>query len=576
MAAVQRSPRSCLLAFALVAAACAPEGCAVEAPSAPLVEEERVYGAVQMHLSPTGLHAGALELVPGLTSMMPSRLYVVVPASQVSIDGVDVALCENGCRLTAALGEPTVDRAPPSQALLTFPASVEGTLRLSGAVSCQLDLTASLSGIAEAAFGPDSVTHNLGARLRSITLPIQTSTLTLTPSGCPDGLDLGPVADALIAARAQLEQALLADARPGFEQAFCLPCETYSAGCPEGSTCEADGYCHDGAGECLFFPIGILGSADLAGELPIFHGPIRGELQVVAGQRESGEANPLIDANLGIVFRLYGGVEAVDALSPCVPSGLSALREPAGIDLAGEASRIEELSGGYHVAFALTEPFLTRLAESFYARGGLCLSVDRSLSPALTADSLITLLPSLELFAPRGAPALIDIRAKAPPRVSIGRGELATVDGKRVLVSPHATLVVDPLEISVYTVVEERLARLLAVEAEVSVPLGIDLVGAGQAQRLVPVLGSMADAVRNLRVTYNPILAESDETIVSVITALVGFAQLAFDGGMEGFGLEPVNGIGFEVLAARGVLQRPEGDHEALGIFLNFVAAPAP
>ncbi|MGI5865575.1 MAG: hypothetical protein ACOX6T_26435, partial [Myxococcales bacterium] len=492
MAAVNPSPRPCLLAMALVAGACVPEGCAVEPPSAPLVEEERVYGAVQMYLSPTGLQAGALELVPGLTSAMPSRLDITVPSSQVSIGGVDATLCENGCALTANLGYPWVDGAPPAQARISFPAFVEGTLSLSGAIGCSLELAASLAGTAEAAFGPDSVTRNLGARLKSITVPIQASDLTLTPVGCPDGLDLGAVADALIGAGAQLEQRLLADARAGFEQAFCLPCETYSAGCPGGSSCGVDGYCRDGGTECLFFPIGILGSADIARGIPVFNGPIRGELQVVAGQRESAEANPLVDANKGIVFRLYGGVEAVEGLSPCVPSGTSPLREPVAIDLAAEATQIEELAGGFHLAFAFTEPFLTRLAEAFYARGGLCLTADREITPALSADSLITLLPSLELFAPRGAPALIDIRAKAPPRVLIGRGEFAMVDGKRVLVEPHATLVVNPLEISVYTVIEERLTRVLAVEAEVRVPFGLDLVGAGLAQQLVPVLGSMA------------------------------------------------------------------------------------
>jgi hypothetical protein len=562
-----------LVTLAFFGAACAPQGCeSIEQPSRPLPEAQRIYGGVQAHLTSEGFQAGAFALAPGLTSALPESIPITLPTTQVSLSGADLTVCPYGCALSIELGATSLDLAPPSSVLVFGPASIHGSLELSGTVACEVGISGSVTLAAEAAFGPDSITHNLGARLARVSIPVAPDDLQLSSQDCPAGLDLSAVAQAIVDQRAVLEQDALAIAAPRFELLFAMPCETYGAGCPESSTCADDGYCRDSEGAALFSPIGVLGALDPARELPLYRASARTESQIVAGQLESGEANPLIDTGMGLTFRMYGGAMPPETSPACVPGGMGPIRPAPFVDVESEASRLAAeapaLAGGYHLGIALTEPLLSRLLEGFYANGGFCLSADRALSPVLTAGTLTGLLPSLSLFSDSSTPAVLDIRAKAAPRAVIGSGAQD---------EPLLTVVLEPLELSIYTEIEERFVRVLAVEARVAIPIGVEVASDGQgAAQLKPVIGSMAQAVTDVRVTSNPILAESDEAISAAIASLLGLADVALAGQLPSFALDPVNGIGFEPLALRGIAADGAGGFQAIGAFFNLVPVAAP
>jgi hypothetical protein len=544
-------------------------------PPAPLPESERVYDGLQVKVTPKGFDAGAGRIASALTSIVPRYVSVTIPSTPIKSGALDALLCKNDCTLSVNLSQVSVDRDTPNKLVFTAVASVSGWLSLSGSVSCSAQASAGINVALDVTVATDGLTKHLGGEILAVRAPIQAGDFSITGTGCGTA-DLAPIAAALAKHAATLEKELKSRAATSAESLLCLACDAYSSGCPAGSTCDAY-RCRLPSGSCLYYPQGPFGVAQLNKfTLGIYRESTDFEMHLVAGQKETTVADPLVDPGLAANFRFFGGVVPPAELPACVVPATVQAGQPKRIEMEIEAQKLAgkepRLASGFHVGAALTESLLTRIVQGLYLSGGFCIEVGPSFTPLLSADTLATILPSIATIADKGAPALITIRAKKPPRMVVGSGEfLADGSGKKSLDKPLVTLAFDTLELSVYSVVAGRTTRLFAVEADSRLPLGIDFApsATGEAQ-ILPVLGSLEGLAHNVRITSHELLAEDAAALASAVKAMVGLAQPAFASQLPVYQIPPLGGVKLEVLAVRGVSARAAPDeYDAVGIFAN-------
>ncbi len=557
--------------------ACAPPSCfgCLQPPAAPLTEAQKVYDGIQFHATPAGLAAGAGQAASLVVGVAPKSLAFDIPPTTVAAGTINAVLCPAHCLITGTPGGLSMSVSAPASLDLSAPATLSGTLTLQGTPSCSATATLTTTAQISLALATDTTTHDLGAWVSGAMVSFSASDVSF-PSGSCGGADLTPVANALVAQSSALGTALASTAATNAAGIFCMPCSAYTAGCPGTSTCSGTPQaCRDSSGQCLFGPSGPSGVANLSGFTVVTSTRPTVEWQVAAGQAQSTTADPVVGTSGDLSIRYWGG-SPNDAVADCVPGPIPPPDPAVRIDFDAEASALASsvpaLANGYHLGVALAAPFLTDVLRGVYAGGGLCLAIDSRFTSLLSAQSLAAVLPSIGLLSAKDSPAMLTFRPKSPPDVRVGAGEIGTdANGNPVLVSPHLTLDLNDLEVSIATVVDDRYARLVALIAQAQLPLGVEIVPDPTGKPVIePVLGDLRNLALNASVSGTSLLAESDADIVTATTTLLSVAQSALAGRIGTFSFPSLGNVNLDVLAIHGVSPiAGTADYNALGLFAN-------
>lgn len=566
-------------ALAVAAAGCAPSACfsCLQPPAAPLPESQRVYDGIQFHATTAGIAAGAGRLATSFTDVMPPSVVFDVSPTPIAKGGITATLCPQRCSLSGSVGALSMAVKAPDQFVLSAPLTMAGMLVLQGSPTCDATVAIATTGTVTTTFAVDPLTRHLGAEVASAAAPFATTDASFVAPGC-GGVDLSPVAEALVAQAGAVNAALLRGAATRAEAGFCLSCTAYAGGCPAASSCAGTpSYCRDSGGKCLYRPLGPVGIARLGAAFTAFFASPDAffELHLAPGQKQPASLDPPVTAAGELDLR-YVGAAATGTVDRCVPGPVPPPGPVARIDFDGAAAAlaaaVPALANGYHVALAVTEPLLTQALRGFYAGGGMCFAFDQRVTRLLSAESLGVVLPSVGLLAPKTAPAMVSVRAKKPPRVEVGAGETAPDgQGGKKLVKPHLTLVVDDLEIAVTAAVEDRQARLFAVIAQARLGLGMEVVPDRFGKpALEPVVGDLRELTAGARVTHRDLVAEPNDQVVAAVQVLLALAQSVLAGQLVTFSLPGLGGMEFDVLAVKGIGPRPlTSTYEAIGLFAN-------
>ncbi|MDX9720233.1 MAG: hypothetical protein RBU37_05775 [Myxococcota bacterium] len=302
-------------------------------------------------------------------------------------------------------------------------------------------------------------------------------------------------------------------------------CQQCAAGCPADATCNNDtGFC-ERDGSCVPIPLGTEGRVDIMQLLASLAGGAGG-LPSGADLYYSLFAANYADAlREGISLAMQTGTTSES--HSCVPYQEPPSAEPVtrSVELEADLSPSQE---PYDTAVGISERFLEHAFWAVYNSGAICLEVDSQAFPELSSAALGFLLPSLSrLTENQVRPVLIKLSPKQAPTVTISRGEISVDEnGTPTLLEPLIMLELHNLDIDIMLFAYDRFARILTVNADVDLPLGLMMT---PDNALLPVLGDLENAITRLEVRNAELVAEPASNIEALLPTLIaGFLpQLA-------------------------------------------------
>ena len=325
---------------------------------------------------------------------------------------------------------------------------------------------------------------------------------------------------------------------------FCEPCGALGqATCPTGSTCSS-GTCTDNQNPeaCVPRLLGIEGRATLASFVQSFGVPPDAQMDLSIGLGSSA------NVNAGLNLGMRGGVLA-SARNACVPS----LPTPSVPTVPVPQFDAEAPPGasGYHMALGLSQPFLSQALFQAQQSGALCLNMTTASLGMLNTGLIKTFLPSLGQLATRDgldAPMQISLRPGAPPSIDVGAGTVDPVSGKAL--APLITLKMPKLSIDFYAQIDDRLARLFTLTADVSMPLSMSITG---CSGLSPAFGDLQQVITNVSVTNSELLAEDPTLLGDLVPLAMGMAQPAIASLIKPISLPNFGNFKLQLNAATGI-----------------------
>lgn len=266
------------------------------------------------------------------------------------------------------------------------------------------------------------------------------------------------------------------------------------------------------------------------------------ELELAFGAGGSVASSPQ-----GTTIGLRGGLREVRP-APCV----APRNRPAPMMLPLPNFDADAPTTGYDVALSLSQQVMSDALYRVQQSGALCLELGSESVAQLESGVLATLLPSLALYTEnKSVPLRVVVRPVNPPTVVVGEGTLDMNGQPR---DPLLLLDWPQLELDVYALVEERYTRLFTIQADLKLPFALDVQGCDQ---LRPVVGNLMNAIQNVSVKNNELLAESPAALTNLVPSLLSLVEPQLARGLPSFALPDLQGFPFRVklVRARGVGQ---------------------
>ncbi|MBI5493798.1 MAG: hypothetical protein HY904_02160 [Deltaproteobacteria bacterium] len=464
--------------------------------------------------------------------------------------------------------------------------------RLSGNTS--LPLTKTVTGTL--AVGRDARTDRMTLGVASLDIPIQGSDLAVERESGDEiecaVLDFDFVKDLLVG---QLKGQIVDAARNAIDgvleplttQACDPDLTTYQ--CPrlangEQTVCvRSDKKCHfaSGAQEPIPGLLGMEGSLDLSGAMPdLLTLPGSVQFTTYAGGTRASGTTSVYTAAGGLNVGLVGG-----AMAPQNPCVAPRNRSTSTIADFTWQSTVAPASGGpalpYHAGFVIHERLMEELLGEAYGGGLLCQELS-SRKIGLINSGLIGLLLGEgttvgELtMESRARPVIMELHPRGIPEAQYGLGTTALDPNdptRTILDEPLLTLFVPDLDIDMYTLVDDRYIRLITLQLDLRIGLGLEI----NQQNQVHLIADPVDRwMTNVRVRNADILNQTPEAIAQAVPELLGafLPQFApsldqvFDlPAMSGFVLDQVRFVGQKATGTNTAYDKPR--YEFLGIFSN-------
>ncbi len=340
----------------------------------------------------------------------------------------------------------------------------------------------------------------------------------------------------------QLTASLKTQITKALSEANCAPCGPMGQ-CPTvgtaTSTCEIDaGVCRDTmTDKCVPALIGLEGRLEVGQALGALGAPVDSAIELSLGAGGSAAAT-----TTGLTVGLRGGAKEI-AVASCV----APLTRPAPMMLPLPDFDLDA-PAPFDVGLSVSGQMISEILFRAQQSGALCLELGTDTVSALESGLLSTLLPSLGLLTDgKNVPLRVVIRPVHPPTAVVGEG---TVDADGKPLAPLLRLDWRGLEIDVYALLDDRLARLFTVSADLSLPLGLTLDG---CSGVTPVVGSLMGAVTNVSVKNSETLAEPLTVLQNLVPSLLTLAEPSLAQGLTAFTIPAFSGFQLKLLGARGL-----------------------
>lgn len=468
-----------------------------------------------------------LSFAPRAPDILEARLTATVQTGRLPIASTSAnsALCLFSGRAQFTVDLDTARAAPPSTDLL---------IDVRFAIDTRWDKLLSLE-VAQV--------RNAQACSGSVAPPdcIDPNDMEILNEGCGtlNIANLGSVKSLLVN---QLATSLRTQITEALAEANCATCAAGTP-CPSAgtatSTCAVDaGVCLDDmTGECVPRLQGTEGRLDLAQTLGALGTPAGAALTLSLGAGGGATASAA-----GLTVGLRGGAQEVavaDCVAPATRPLPPALPLP---DLDADAP------GPYDVGVTVSQQLLSEFLFRAQQSGALCMELGAETVASLESSLLSTLLPSLgALTGKQNVPLRVVIRPVHPPTATVGAG---TVDAMGQPLDPLLRLDWRGLELDVYALLEERMARLFTVGLDLSLPLSLTPDG---CSGVVPAVGSLTAAVTNVAISNNELLAEPLDVLQGLVPSLLALAEPSLAQGFPALTLPTFDQYQLKLVAARGV-----------------------
>ncbi|MFT3709264.1 MAG: hypothetical protein QM817_16615 [Archangium sp.] len=350
----------------------------------------------------------------------------------------------------------------------------------------------------------------------------------------------------------------------------CWPC-TGNADCPRTtdgsnmpSTCDtAAGVCKLGS-TCVPRFLGVEGKVGLGSLLGAFGAPANAELELSL----AAGATAVVDQ--GMSFGTRVGIQP-SAVSSCVPPQAAPPMTMVSFpDFDGEAT----MGSMYHVGLGISSNFLNNAFWGAHQAGALCLNLSSENVGLINTGLFKTFLPSLGKIATRDgidAPMMVVLRPARPPTVVVGEGTYDPVTKKPI--KPLLLITMADVSVDFYAMIDDRYARLFTLTADISLPLSLIFEG---CDKVTPALGDLKMLIGNIRTANSELLAEDPQVLADLVPAVIGLAEPALAGALQGFALPALGNFKLKVNEVKGV-GRITGTEafNHLGIYATLLGANA-
>jgi hypothetical protein len=209
------------------------------------------------------------------------------------------------------------------------------------------------------------------------------------------------------------------------------------------------------------------------------------------------------------------------------------------------------------LTLGVSRTYLDLVGFHLYNSGTLCLHIDGTTIPMLSAGTLSLLVPSLAQIATNPkAPLQLVLRPQKPVAFTLGAGDMS---------DPLLHVAINDLRIDMYTWIEERWVRFITLGLDLNVGLNLtttkDAMGNPQLQ---PMLTGISAANVTIHVTNNDLLSEPKADLETMLPSLISLAAGGLTGAIPAVALPSVMGFSLDDLAAGRV---QTGMDDFLGLF---------
>ncbi|HJZ85732.1 MAG TPA: hypothetical protein VKN99_11210 [Polyangia bacterium] len=336
-----------------------------------------------------------------------------------------------------------------------------------------------------------------------------------------------------------LKDQLKSKVQDAINQQLCQRCQSGADCAPFTNTCSG-GSCMLN-GKCVQ-QIGAQGRLDAGNLLSKLAPGLQAflDLYMVAGHY--ADTN-----NGGISLGILGGMQPATHNS-CVPMADAAMPQPLPMSPTFDGNVNPNNNQQFDVAIGLHKWFLEHGGWAAWQAGVLCLSLSSATSDLLNSGTFSLLAPSMgDLTHGLTEPLIIAVRPAQSPQMTLGRGTITTdAMGNKVIQDPLVTVTLPDFTMDFYLMSDDRYIRLFTMVADASLPLALDVDGQG---KLVPILGDVTGAFRNIRVSNSQLLSETTADLAMKFPTVLAVALPFIAKSLPPIALPSIMGIKLKVSA---------------------------
>jgi hypothetical protein len=338
-------------------------------------------------------------------------------------------------------------------------------------------------------------------------------------------------------------------------------CNAFATTCTGGKCIEADG-------KTCVSSLGLEGKMDVGSLLASFAPGLKADMDILA------VAGGYAAADTGLSLGLLGGGFG-DPHNDCVPVVEAPPTPAIAQSKTFYTDVLPDNATPYHLGIGVHKTHLDTLGWAAFDAGALCLHVGTPTVALLSSKTIGLIIPSLQDLVHVGdAPMFIALKPAKPPTFTLGKGTFKMdAQGRNVVDDALLHIHIPSFAIDFMAWVDDRYVRIMTLNADVELPLSLEVDAAGA---LTPVFGDLGQAFTNVTVTNSDLLSESPDQLAQAFPMLLGVAVGQLTGALKGISLPALMGLNIKPIAVTSTDADKDGNLQFLSIFANLsVATPS-
>jgi len=302
------------------------------------------------------------------------------------------------------------------------------------------------------------------------------------------------------------------------DEQLCRRCGTGFDACSTGA-CE-DGICRYPSDICVPRPMGAEGRLNLGSLLAPYTEEPNASVDVLV------KAGDLAKVDTGVSVGLRAGFEP-NAFAQCIPVDPTKRPSSAAVPLSTVINADRDPDNQpFHLGIGIHKRAIEHMLWSTWASGAACLNVGSETVMLLSTGTFQLAVPSLKDIGPSGRTATLVVVPQKAPTIELGANTITQANGSYTISEPLLILKWPDLDFHVFGYAQDRMLRLFSIRVDLELPVALSPDGDGN---LIPVMGAIEDAIRNVRPRRTELIAEGPQRILDLVPTLIGFAapQLA-------------------------------------------------